>query len=56
MTSAPILRHYIGGERVAAPPRFDSLNPSNTNDIVARVPDGDAAAVDAAVGTCAREW
>jgi acyl-CoA reductase-like NAD-dependent aldehyde dehydrogenase len=56
MTSTPILQHYIGGERVAAPPKFDSLNPSNTNDIVARVPDGDAAAVDAAVSAALKAF
>lgn len=49
MTSAPTLAHYMDGERVNAPPKFDSLNPSNTNDIVARVPEGDAEVVDVAV-------
>jgi alpha-ketoglutaric semialdehyde dehydrogenase len=56
MTSTPILQHYINGERVAAAPKFDSLNPSNTNDIVARVPDGDFAAVDAAVSAAQKAF
>ena len=43
------LRHYIGGERVAADAPAESLNPSNTNDVVAKVPMGGQAEVDAAV-------
>ena len=44
-----VLPQYIGGERVGAEAREESLNPSNTNDVVARVPHGGAAEVDAAV-------
>jgi aldehyde dehydrogenase (NAD+) len=44
-----VLPQYIGGERVAAEPAEDSLNPSNTADVVARVPRGGAAEVEAAV-------
>ncbi|HEY0051795.1 MAG TPA: aldehyde dehydrogenase family protein, partial [Caulobacteraceae bacterium] len=43
------LTHYIGGERVEAATPSQSLNPSNTNDVVARVPDAGQAEVDAAV-------
>ena len=49
MSAAVTLRHYVDGERLSAPVKFDSLNPSNTHDVVAHVPDGDAAAVNAAV-------
>jgi aldehyde dehydrogenase (NAD+) len=43
------LHHFIGGERVAAETPAESTNPSDTRDIVARVPVGGAAEVDAAV-------
>src|SRR5579875_3863816 len=43
------LRQFIGGERVAADAPDESLNPSNTNDVVARVPKGGQPEVDAAV-------
>lgn len=43
------LRHYIGGERVASDAPTQSLNPSNTGDVVAHVPHGGSAEVDAAV-------
>ncbi|HEY0648439.1 aldehyde dehydrogenase family protein [Phenylobacterium sp.] len=43
------LPQFIGGERVAADAPEASLNPSNTNDVVARVPNGGAAEVGAAV-------
>ena len=33
-----ILTHLIGGERVAADTPHESLNPSDTNDVVARFP------------------
>jgi len=44
-----ILTHLIGGEAVSAPPSVDSLNPSDTREVVARAPEGGAAEVDAAV-------
>ncbi|HVI31472.1 aldehyde dehydrogenase family protein [Phenylobacterium sp.] len=43
------LPQYIGGERVGADAPEASLNPSDTTDVVARVPKGGAAEVDAAV-------
>ena len=43
------LTHYIGGERVPAATPSQSLNPSNTAEVVAHVPDGGQAEVDAAV-------
>src|SRR3954469_16658083 len=42
------LTHFINGEAVAADTPGSSLNPSNTNDVVARYPKGGAAEVDAA--------
>jgi len=44
-----VLPQYIGGERVGAEPRDESLNPSNIADVVARIPRGGEAEVDAAV-------
>jgi acyl-CoA reductase-like NAD-dependent aldehyde dehydrogenase len=44
-----VLTHFINGERVAADPAGESLNPSNTNDRVARYPAAGPAEVDAAV-------
>jgi aldehyde dehydrogenase (NAD+) len=42
------LTHFINGEQVSADAPNESLNPSDTNDVVARFPDGGAAEVDAA--------
>src|SRR3954447_14759034 len=42
------LTHFINGEAVSADAAGSSLNPSNTNEIVARYPKGSAAEVDAA--------
>src|SRR3954465_13290302 len=47
MTDA--LTHYIDGEAVSADAPGSSLNPSNTNDVVARYPKGGAAEVGQAV-------
>ena len=47
MTDA--LTHYIGGEAVAADAPGSSLNPSNTDEIIAHYPRGGTAEVDAAV-------
>ncbi len=44
------LRHFINGERVSAETPVLSLNPSNTDDVVARAPRGAEAEVEAAVG------
>ena len=49
MTDTLDLSHWINGERVSSERPGESLNPSNTNEIVARVPQGAAAEVDAAV-------
>ncbi|HET6971311.1 MAG TPA: aldehyde dehydrogenase family protein [Phenylobacterium sp.] len=43
------LVQFIGGERVRADTPEESRNPSNTNEVVARVPRGGEAEVDAAV-------
>lgn len=43
------LNHFIGGEWISASADLESINPSNTNEIVARFPNGDSAAVDRAV-------
>jgi acyl-CoA reductase-like NAD-dependent aldehyde dehydrogenase len=43
------LGHYIGGEWTGADDALESRNPSDTNDIVARFPNGGAADVDRAV-------
>lgn len=43
------LSHWINGEKVPADRPSESLNPSDTRDLVARIPDGGAAEVDAAV-------
>jgi aldehyde dehydrogenase (NAD+) len=43
------LTHFIGGERVSADAPQESLNPSDTTEVVARVPSGGQAEVDAAV-------
>jgi aldehyde dehydrogenase (NAD+) len=49
MTDPLILPQFIGGERVAADPAGESLNPSDTREVVARVPEGGEAEVNAAV-------
>jgi acyl-CoA reductase-like NAD-dependent aldehyde dehydrogenase len=43
------LPQFINGERIHAATPHESLNPSDTNEIVARYPDGSVADVDAAV-------
>jgi aldehyde dehydrogenase (NAD+) len=49
MTDTLELSHWIGGEKVAADRPGESHNPSDTRDIVARIPKGGAAEVDQAV-------
>ncbi|MBD3835597.1 aldehyde dehydrogenase family protein [Brevundimonas sp.] len=49
MTDTLELSHWIGGERVAGDRPGESLNPSDTRDVVARTPKGGAAEVDQAV-------
>jgi alpha-ketoglutaric semialdehyde dehydrogenase len=43
------ISHYIGGEWVRGKSALDSLNPSDTRDIVARAPNDDGAAMNEAV-------
>lgn len=47
------LSHYINGQFTGAGDALESLNPSDTGDVVARFPDGGAAEVDAAVKAAA---
>ena len=49
MTDTIELSHWIGGEKVPSDRPSQSLNPSDTRDLVARTPDGGVAEVDAAV-------
>src|SRR6187399_2894451 len=49
VNSTKQLSHYIDGAWVAGPAASDSLNPSDTRDIVAKVPGGDKSTVNAAV-------
>ncbi len=49
MTDTKQLTHYIDGQFVAGSPASESLNPSDTRDIVAKVPGGDKNTVAAAV-------
>ena len=49
MTETLTLPQYVGGERVAADTPAESLNPSDTREVVARVPQAGQAEVDAAV-------
>ncbi|MGQ0588935.1 MAG: aldehyde dehydrogenase family protein [Sphingosinicella sp.] len=50
------LTHFIGGEQVAAETPNASINPSNTDEIVARYPAGSGAEVDAAVMAARRAF
>ncbi len=50
MTDTLDLSHWINGERVPAHRPSESLNPSDTRDLVARIPDGGVEEVNAAVG------
>lgn len=49
MTDTLELSHWIGGEKVGGDRPGESLNPSDTRDVVARTPRGGAAEVDQAV-------
>ena len=49
MTDTLELSHWINGEKVSTDRPSESLNPSDTRDLVARVPDGGDAEVNAAV-------
>lgn len=52
--AAQKLHHFIGGRDVAAATPLESLNPSNTGEVVATFPDGTADDVDAAVAAAAK--
>ena len=54
MTDTLEVSHWIGGERVQTERPGESLNPSDTRERVARIPDGGEVEVDAAV-TAARD-
>ena len=41
MSETLTVTHYVGGEKVSSAETIDSLNPSNTNDIVATAPNDD---------------
>ena len=49
MSDTAILKHLIGGEWVGGEPGIESLNPSDTNDVVARAPADDGTAMAAAI-------
>jgi len=49
MTDTLDLSHWIGGEKVSGDRVAESLNPSDTRDVVARTPNGGAVEVDQAV-------
>ena len=49
MSDTKQLTHYIDGQWVAGPAATESLNPSDTRDVVAKVPGGDKKTVDSAV-------
>jgi delta 1-pyrroline-5-carboxylate dehydrogenase len=43
------LTHFIGGKQISAPGALESTNPSNTNEIIAKFPDGSVENVNDAV-------
>src|SRR5476649_629774 len=43
------LTHFIGGKQISAPGALESLNPSNTAEVIAKFPDGGAEEVNKAV-------
>ena len=43
------LTHFIGGKQISAPGALESTNPSNTNEIIAKFPDGTVEDVNDAV-------
>jgi aldehyde dehydrogenase (NAD+) len=53
MSDTALLKHLIGGEWIGGEPGIESLNPSDTNDIVARAPADDGTAMAAAVAAAA---
>src|SRR5690606_325397 len=49
MSKTEVLAHYVGGEWLEGEPVAESLNPSDTRDVVARVPVDDGRVMNAAV-------
>ena len=49
MSETQTLKHLIGGEWVGGNAGIESLNPSDTRDVVARAPNDDGTAMRAAV-------
>ncbi len=43
------LTHFIGGKQVSAPGALESINPSNTKEVIAKFPDGSPEDVNKAV-------
>ena len=43
------LTHFIGGKQISAPGALESLNPSNTGEVIAKFPDGSPEDVNKAV-------
>ncbi|GIL41170.1 aldehyde dehydrogenase family protein [Roseiterribacter gracilis] len=56
MSQTVTLAHYVDGKRVDAAATLPSLNPSDTSDIVALMPDGDASVVALAVDAARRAF
>ncbi len=50
------LTHLIGGKQIEAPMPNESINPSDTRDVVARFPDGGKAEVDEAVAAARKAF
>ncbi len=50
MSGTATLSHYIDGQWVSGPNALESLNPSDTRDVVAQAPSDDGNAIGAAVG------
>ena len=53
MSETQSLKHLIGGEWVGGDSGLESLNPSDTRDVVARAPNDDGTAMRAAIGAAA---
>ncbi len=49
MSNSELLSHYVDGEWVSGEPAFESLNPSDTRDVVARVPSDTGKVMNSAV-------
>ncbi|MBU6299161.1 MAG: aldehyde dehydrogenase family protein [Alphaproteobacteria bacterium] len=56
MSETRSLRHLIGGDWIGTGVGIESLNPSNTADVVARAPDDDGTAMRAAIAAAAEAF